>query len=68
MSMGGIIGKNLNIDLTNRTTEMEYPSEWLYKNMLGGYGIGAYIVYQRQKAFADEEIYYINRKGLSGIP
>lgn len=49
----GYMGKMLFINLTNGEIKEERPDESLYRNYLGGYGIGVRILYSRQKAGAD---------------
>jgi aldehyde:ferredoxin oxidoreductase len=50
---GGYMGRLLFINLdTGKMTE-ETPAESLYRDFIGGYGIGARILYNRQKAGAD---------------
>ena len=50
---GGYMGKVLFVDLSAGTTEEEVPDERIYRNYLGGYGLGARILYSRQKAGVD---------------
>ena len=50
---GGYAGKLLFVDLTRRTLEERALSEELAKDFLGGYGIGARILYSRQKTGVD---------------
>jgi aldehyde:ferredoxin oxidoreductase len=49
----GYMGKVLFVDLFNRDIKEEKPDEKLYRNFIGGYGLGARIVYTRQKAGID---------------
>ena len=46
-------GKILNVDLTNGSTETEELPDQFYKDYLGGYGIGARILFDRIPAGAD---------------
>ncbi|MGD0794078.1 MAG: aldehyde ferredoxin oxidoreductase family protein [Dehalococcoidales bacterium] len=50
---GGYMGKLLFVDLTTGKIKEETPGESLYRDFIGGYGIGARILYSRQKAGAD---------------
>jgi aldehyde:ferredoxin oxidoreductase len=50
---GGYLGKILNVDLSTGKIAEETPDENLYKDFIGGYGIGARLLYSRQKAKAD---------------
>jgi len=47
---GGYIGKFLNVDLSDGRISEEIPGDRLYADFIGGYGIGARIVYSRQEA------------------
>ncbi|MBM3173186.1 MAG: aldehyde ferredoxin oxidoreductase, partial [Chloroflexi bacterium] len=49
----GYIGKILFVDLTNTKMWEETPGESLYKDFLGGYGLGSRIIFSRQKAKID---------------
>ena len=46
----GYIGKFLNVDLSDGRISEEIPGDSLYADFLGGYGIGAKILYSRQEA------------------
>ena len=46
---GGIVGKLLWVDLAKGTTEIIKPDLELYRQFLGGYGLGARLIYERQK-------------------
>ena len=46
---GGYIGKLLFVNLTTGTIKEETPEEKLYRDFIGGYGVGARILYSRQK-------------------
>ena len=51
--MPGYMGKILFVDLSNRTITEEVLEEKLCRDYIGGYGIGARILYSRQKAGVD---------------
>jgi aldehyde:ferredoxin oxidoreductase len=51
--VGGYIGKLLFVDLTAGTIKVEAPDDSLYRNYLGGYGIGVRILYSRMKPKID---------------
>jgi aldehyde:ferredoxin oxidoreductase len=50
---GGYMGKILWVNLANGKIKIEKPRESLYRNYIGGYGVGARILYDRMKAGAD---------------
>jgi aldehyde:ferredoxin oxidoreductase len=50
---GGYMGKILFVDLSTREIREETPSESLYKDFIGGSGLGSRILYTRQKAGVD---------------
>lgn len=50
---GGYMGKILFVNLSTGKIEEEKPEDSLYRNFLGGYGIGARILYNRQKGGVD---------------
>jgi len=50
---GGYMGKILFINLSTGEIREETPEESLYRDFMGGYGIGARILYSRQKAGVD---------------
>jgi aldehyde:ferredoxin oxidoreductase len=50
---GGYIGKLLFVDLTTGQIKEESPEESFYRDYIGGYGIGARILYSRQKGGVD---------------
>ncbi len=50
---GGYTGKILYVDLTKGNTSEELADDKLYQDFLGGYGIGARILFSRQKAKVD---------------
>ena len=45
----GVTGKILWVNLSKGTTEVVKPESDLYQQFLGGYGIGAKLIYERQK-------------------
>ncbi len=49
----GYMEKILFVDLSTGQIREETPDESLYKNFIGGYGVGARILYNRQKAGID---------------
>lgn len=51
--MKGYTGKILFVNLSNGEIKEETPDESLYKDFVGGYGIGARIIYSRQKGGVD---------------
>lgn len=51
--LGGYTGKILNVDLSTGKSIDEMPDEELYRDFLGGCGIGARILFTRQKAGID---------------
>ena len=53
MAISGIMGKVAVVDLTSGSVKTEKPADELYANYLGGYGLGGYYLYTRQKAGAD---------------
>ncbi len=50
---GGYMGKVLFVDLSKGTVVEEQPDISLYRDFIGGYGLGARIIYSRQKPGAD---------------
>ncbi len=50
---GGYTGKYCIIDLSSKTTEVVEPDEMFYQKFLGGYGFGAAVITERQKAGVD---------------
>lgn len=50
---GGYMGKILNVDLSHRTLEHEPLDEVLCRQYIGGYGVGARLLYDRVPADAD---------------
>jgi len=51
--LGGYMGKLLFVDLSTGKMAEETPDEKLYLDFVGGYGIGARILYDRMKAGVD---------------
>ncbi|MFC2069845.1 aldehyde ferredoxin oxidoreductase family protein [Chloroflexota bacterium] len=51
--IGGYMGKILFVNLSTGNIREETPEESLYQDFVGGYGIGARILYSRQKAGVD---------------
>jgi aldehyde:ferredoxin oxidoreductase len=49
----GTHGRILVVDLTSRTTRVEEIPEAVYKSFLGGYGLGAYLMWTHYPAKAD---------------
>jgi len=47
------MGKLLFVDLTNGEIKEEAPEESLYRDFMGGYGLGARILYSRQRGGVD---------------
>jgi aldehyde:ferredoxin oxidoreductase len=50
---GGYMGKILLVDLSTGRIRVDTPDEQLYRDFIGGYGVGARIIYTQQKAGAD---------------
>ena len=50
---GGYVGKILFVDLATGGIRVETTDEQLYRDFIGGYGVGARIIYSWQKAGAD---------------
>jgi aldehyde:ferredoxin oxidoreductase len=51
--VGGYMGKILFVNLSTNEIKEEVPEERLYRDFIGGYGIGARILYSRQKGGVD---------------
>ena len=49
----GYMGKILFVNLSTRELKTEIPGEKLYRDFVGGYGVGARIVFSRQRARVD---------------
>ena len=52
-SLGGYVGRILNIDLSHSKIQDEELSEDLLRSFVGGYGLGARLLYERMPAGAD---------------
>ena len=50
---GGYTGKYCIIDLSSKTTEVVEPNDGFYRKFLGGYGLGAAVIMERQAAGVD---------------
>lgn len=50
---GGYMGKILFVNLSTGEIKKETPEESLYRDFIGGYGIGARLLYSRQKGGVD---------------
>jgi len=72
MSVPGTMGKIAFVDLSTRKITVENPPDELYLKYLGGYGLGAYYLYTRQKPGADplgpENLLGFLAGPLSGTP
>jgi len=68
----GYMGKLLFVNLSNGEIEEETPDESLHRDFIGGYGIGARILYDRMKAGVDplgpENIFGLITGPLTGTP
>ena len=53
MAVPGTMGKILIVDLSKQETSVETPSDEVYLDYLGGYGLGAYYLYKLQKPNVD---------------
>lgn len=53
MAVPGTMGKIAVVDLASGGVDYEQPADELYHQYLGGYGLGAYYLYTRQKAGVD---------------
>ncbi len=51
--LGGYMGKLLFVDLSKGEIKEEAPDENLYRDFMGGYGLGARIIYSRQPGGVD---------------
>ena len=51
--LNGVMGKYCMIDLSTGKTEIVEPGEAFYKKYLSGYGLGAAVLMERQKAGVD---------------
>ncbi len=68
----GYMGKILWVDLSTGLIKIEKPRVSLYKDYIGGYGLGARLIYDRQKAGVDplgpENILGLITGPLTGTP
>jgi len=53
MAVPGTMGKIAAVNLSSGTVEVETPPDELYRNYLGGYGLGGYYLYTRTRAGID---------------
>ena len=53
VELGGYVGRLLNVDLGQGELTAERPDEALLRSFIGGYGLGARILYERMPAGAD---------------
>jgi aldehyde:ferredoxin oxidoreductase len=53
MYLKGILHRIAWVDLGTGKVEIEETGDEVYREYLGGYGLGAYYLYQRQQANAD---------------
>ena len=53
MSLQGVMHRVAWVDLGTGDVKIEDPGDEVYSNYLGGYGLGAYYLYHRQKAGVD---------------
>ena len=53
MSLKGVLEKIAWVDLSRKQVTIEEPAEEVYTKFLGGYGLGAYYLFTRQRAKAD---------------
>jgi aldehyde:ferredoxin oxidoreductase len=69
---GGYMGKILFVNLTTGQMDEEVPDESLYRDFIGGYGVGSRILYSRQRggidALGPENILGIITGPLTGTP
>lgn len=69
---GGYVGKMLFVDLSTGKIQEEVPDERLYRDFVGGYGLGARVVYSRQRGGVDplgpENTLGMVTGGLTGTP
>lgn len=72
MALGGVTGKVVFCNLKSGEITIETPDEQLYKDYLGGYGLGAYYLYTRTEPIKDplgqEALFGIVSGPLSGTP
>ncbi len=69
---GGYLGKLLFVNLASGQIIEETPDEGLYRDYIGGYGVGARILYSRQRGGVDplgpENILGVMTGPLTGTP
>ncbi len=69
---GGYMGKLLFVDLSTAEIREDTPDEGLYRDFIGGYGVGSRVLYDRQKARADplgpDNIFGYMTGPLTGTP
>lgn len=53
MTRGGYVGRFLNVDLTRGELRDEIPDERMLRDFVGGYGVGARLLYERMPRGAD---------------
>ena len=53
MSLKGVMNRIAWVDLRSKTVKIEEPGDEVYAKYLGGYGVGAYYLYTRQRPKAD---------------
>ncbi len=72
MVKGGYMGKLLWVDLSTGKIETEQTDDNLYKDFIGGYGIGSRLLYSRMKAGVDplgpDNIFGLMTGPLTGTP
>ncbi len=70
MTLKGVLHKIAWVDLNTKVVNVENPSDELYGNYLGGYGLGAYYLFTRQRAKVDslgpENIFGLTTGPLTG--
>ena len=72
MTRGGYMGKLLWVDLSTGKIEIEQPDDSLYRDFIGGYGIGSRLLYSRMKGGVDplgpDNIFGLMTGPLTGTP
>jgi aldehyde:ferredoxin oxidoreductase len=72
MVKGGYMGKLLWVDLSTGKIEIEQPDDSLYRDFIGGYGIGSRLLYSRMKGGVDplgpDNIFGLMTGPLTGTP
>ena len=70
MNIGGIMGKSLNVDLSAKTTDSAHISDDDYLDLIGGYGVGCRVLYEKQRAKIDalsaESMFAVTTGPLTG--